>query len=219
VNLARVYFTEGRLDEAVSALNRATKFDSPAAPAWTVAWFSGLVNKQQGHLDEAIANFRSVLYERTDETVKRKFDFSKDYVALNELGQTLFERAKQERGDARKTAREKLLREAVAEFEKTLLLDSEDVMAHYNLAQLYQLLGDESRAENHRKLHARYKPDDNAQDRAINLARQKNPAANHAAERLVIYSLHRKGAPGLPDQIVAGERGGSSAAQSARLPP
>src|SRR5439155_1587997 len=59
LNLARVYLEEGRLDEAVDALNRAARFDNPAAPPWTLAWFSGVANKQQGHLDAAIENFRS----------------------------------------------------------------------------------------------------------------------------------------------------------------
>jgi hypothetical protein len=49
----------------------------------------------------------------------------------------------------------------------------------------------------HEQLHLRYKPDDNAQGRAERLARQRYPAANHAAEAVVIYSLQRPGAPGL----------------------
>jgi len=208
LNLARVYLTEGRLDEAVEALNRARTFDKPAAPPWSIAWFSGVANKQQGHLDEAIENFRGALYDHTSERLNRKFDFTRDYVAHNELGQTLFERAKQERGDEHKDAREALYRQAVQEFEKTLTLDSEDVTAHYNLSQLYKRLGDEARAAEERKLHARYKPDDNAQDTAINLARKKSPAANRAAEKLVIYSLHRRGAPGLPRDAAQGEANG-----------
>jgi len=199
LNLARVYLTEGLIDDAVEALNRAAKFTKPAAPPWTMAWFSGLANKQQGHLDQAIENFRSALYDVTQERQNLKFDFTKDYVVHNELGQTLFVRANQERGDDRKAVREALLREAAKEFEATIKLDSEDAMAHYNLAQLYQLLGDDLRAEEERAAHARYKPDDNAQDRAVNLARKKSEAANHAAERLVIYSLHRRGAPELPE--------------------
>lgn len=208
LNLARVYLTEGRLDEAIEALNRARKYDKPAAPPWSIAWFSGVANKQQGHLDEAIENFRSALYDQTAERQNRKFDFTRDYVAHNELGQTLFERAKQERGDERKTTRDELYRQAVNEFEKTLKLDFEDVMAHYNLSQLYKLLGEEAQAAEERTLHARYKPDDNAQDRAINLARKKSPAANRAAEKLVIYSLHRRGAPGLPGDAAEGEATG-----------
>lgn len=205
LNLGRVYLMEGRIDEAVDALQRAAKFTEPPAPAWTIAYFSGLANKQQLRLDEAIVNFRSALYDRTAERIQRGFDFSKDIAAINELGQTLFERAKQEHGDARKAEREDLLHQAVKEFKNTLAVDSEDVMAHYNLGQIYEWLGQDEQAKEHQKLHARYKPDDNAQDTAVNLARQKSAAANHAAERVVIYSLHRKDAPGLPEPAAVGK--------------
>jgi tetratricopeptide (TPR) repeat protein len=208
LNLARVYLQEGRIDEAVEALNRAQKFDRPPAPPWTIAWFMGLANKQHGHLDEAITNFRSCLYDETDERTNRKFDFTRDYVVHDELGVTLFDRGEQEFGEARKATREKFYREAVQEFEKTLKLDSEDVTAHYGLSQLYKLLGDEALAAEHAAAHARYKPDDLAQGQAVNRARQKSAAANHAAERLVIYSLHRRGAPGLPASAAAESTGG-----------
>lgn len=63
-------------------------------------------------------------------------------------------------------------------------------------------LGQEEKAANHAQLHARYKPNDNA-NKAVSLARQKYPAANKAAEAVVIYDLHREGAPltGLPHAI------------------
>ena len=60
VNLARVYFKEGRLEDTVAALQRASQFNPPA-PRWTVAWFNGLVDKQNGFFDKAIAEFRSIL--------------------------------------------------------------------------------------------------------------------------------------------------------------
>jgi hypothetical protein len=102
LNLARVYFNEGRLDEAVAAIQRSVVYTDPPAPTWTVRWLSGLINQQQGRLEEAIDNFRSVVTMRTEETVRRKFDFSKDYEVLNLLGQVLFERSKQLRGAARR---------------------------------------------------------------------------------------------------------------------
>jgi hypothetical protein len=40
-------------------------------------------------------------------------------------------------------------------------------------------------------LHTRYKPDDNAAEVAIPAARRRYPAANHAAEALVIYDMQR----------------------------
>ena len=188
LNLARVFFKEGRLDDAVSALQRALKADPPA-PRWTVAWLNGLVNKQNGYLDKAIEEFRSILEDRYPELDRRGFDFSKDYEVINELGQTYFERAKQERADAGRFA--EFLRLAEKQFQSTLALDPENVTAHYNLSLLYGELGEDKRAGEHRALHERYRPDDNARDRAVAIARRRDKAADHASQATVIYSLHR----------------------------
>jgi tetratricopeptide (TPR) repeat protein len=197
INQARVFFKEGRLDDAVAALQRAadTNRFNPPAPRWTIAWFTGLVNKQNGYLDKAIADFTSILEDRYPELDARGFDFSRDYEVINELGQTLFERAKMERGNP---ARQKeLLTAAVRRFEATLAIDSENLTAHHSLAQIYGLLGETEKAANHRRLHEKYRPDDNARDRAHAIARRRDPAADHAAQAIVIYSLQRRDAPGL----------------------
>jgi tetratricopeptide (TPR) repeat protein len=47
----------------------------------------------------------------------------------------------------------------------------------------------------HHALHTIFKPDDLAQSRAVQAHRAKQPAADHAAEAIVIYPLHRRGAP------------------------
>jgi tetratricopeptide (TPR) repeat protein len=198
LNRARVYIKEGRLEEAVAALKLAAEHDPPAPP-WSVAWFTGLVNKQNGHLDEAIQNFTSIIeMKHTRQCLDRGFDFSLDYVLLNELGQTLFERAKQERGEERRAKREQLLRAAAEWFEKSLAIDSEDLASHYNLSLLYPMLGEVEKGKLHQQLHNTYRPDDNAADRAIAIARMNDPAANHAAEAIVIYDLQRQGAYELP---------------------
>jgi hypothetical protein len=189
LNLGRVYYTEGRLDEAVDAVRQATRFTDPPPPPWTVAWISGLINRQQGHLAEAEQNFRSVLEGHSQEMLGRGFDFSLDYEVINLLGETLFDRAKQLRSSSRAEDRKALLNEAIAQFRKTLSLDPENVNAHYNLSLLYGQLGDREQASQHRGLHARYKPDDNARDRAVAAARKKYPAADLAAERVAIYPL------------------------------
>ena len=216
VNLARVYFKEGRLDDAVAALQRAVRFDPPA-PRWTVAWLSGLVNKQNGRLDAAIADFRGILEDRYPELDRRRFDFSKDYEVINELGLTYYERAKQER--TRPERQREFLQSAAAQFERALELDMENLTAHYNLALIYAQLGDDARAARHRQAHERYRPDDNARDRAIAIARRENPAADHAAQAIVIYPLQRPGAPGLsPEPVVARavDRPGSEPAPGGR---
>jgi hypothetical protein len=52
-------------------------------------------------------------------------------------------------------------------------------------------------AELHRISHAIYKTDDHARSKATNEFRRLNPAANMAAEAIVIYPTNRSGAPGL----------------------
>ena len=190
VNRARVYLREGRLDDAAEALRRAAAFEPPAYP-WLLSLLTGRVNKQNGQLDEAIDNFRHVLNTDFELARQREFDFGQDYRVINELAQTLFERAKTERGAARLEQRSRLLREAQSWFEKTLQLDPENVAAHYNLSLIHTLLGDEAEALGHRRLHEYYRIDDNAGDRAVTLHRSRNPAADHAAEAVVIYDLQR----------------------------
>ncbi|MCA9240987.1 MAG: hypothetical protein KDA37_12340, partial [Planctomycetales bacterium] len=190
LNLARVYSMEGRLDEAVDALARASEFQDPAAPPWTLAFYSGLVNREQGHLAEAVENFRVVLTAPTAEMQQRGFDFRLDYEVLNMLGLTLFDQARrQARGG---NPPRDLLEAAVAEFEKTLAIDPENVTAHYNLSLLHATLGNKAEADRHRALHLEYKLDDNARDHATQAARLRYPAANHAAEASVIYDLQRQ---------------------------
>ncbi len=194
LNLARVYVKEGRLEEAVEALGRASAANPPA-PSWTVAWFNGIVNKQNGFLDKSIENFRSILEDRSQEQIDRGFDFSQDYVLLNELGQTLFERSKMER--VNEVKRNDFLSRALKRFEQTLTFDSENLTAHYNLALIHSQLGNEDLAAKHRRLHEKYRPDDNARDVAVANARRANPAADNAAQAITIYKLQRNGAPGL----------------------
>jgi tetratricopeptide (TPR) repeat protein len=281
VNLARVAFDQGRLEDAVTALNKASQTDPPA-PWWSVAWFTGLVNAQTLHLDDAIANFEQILDEK-NQPRERKFDFTLDYVVLNKLGDTLFKRAQQAQFNKEgPEVRDAFLRRAVEQFQRTLQTDPEDLDAHYGLAQCYTLLGKampavapaalanpadrevlfglgdalandrqprdtrfqaaaqlgralveygrqptapnapklpvlqglmgkcrplyqqdavpELRAaaaqvlgQLHRQAHAIFRPDETAQGRAVHLYREKHPAANHAAEAIVIYPTNRVG--------------------------
>jgi tetratricopeptide (TPR) repeat protein len=193
LNLARVYERQGLFENAIGAVNRAREHGDPAAPPWTLAWLSGVINRQQGNFKEAEKNFRNVLESHTKEMRDRKFDFSKDYVVINMLGLTLFDLGTNERGEKRKEAREAYYRQAVETFNKALEIDSENVTAHYNLQRLYMALGDKKLAEKHRKLHERYRVDDHARGQAIRVAREKYPAANEASAAVVIYRLSGDG--------------------------
>lgn len=194
VNLGRVQFAEGDLDAATESLKRAAKMDPPP-PAWTLGWLSGEVSRQQGFFEEAAASFRSVLEDNTPERRERKFDFSLDFRVRNSLGLTLIDLADlaESRGESARS--QELLAEAQSQFQKTLQVDSEDVTAHANLAIVYARRGEQELAAKHSELQLRYKLDDSAGSQAIPEARRRYPAADHAAEPLVIYSLHREGAP------------------------
>jgi tetratricopeptide (TPR) repeat protein len=91
LNLARAMNEEGDLAGATAALARSVKMDPPPPP-WTVAWLSGVIDRQQGNLEQAAASLKGVLETRVEE---RKFDFSRDYVVRNELGMTLLDLAEQ----------------------------------------------------------------------------------------------------------------------------
>ncbi|MDG2094949.1 MAG: multiheme c-type cytochrome [Phycisphaerales bacterium] len=189
INLARVYLKEGRVTEdAPYALTRAAEMDHKGRE-WHLLWFGGQVDKQNGRLDEAISKFKQVIEGGFEQAAGRGFDFAQDWRVLNELGNTLYQRARQERGPARQERRQELMEEAAGFFDATLDLDPENVDAHYNLKQIWADLGDEEKSAHHASLHSTYKVDDNARDHAISEARRKYPAGNRASEAVVIYDL------------------------------
>jgi tetratricopeptide (TPR) repeat protein len=188
LNLARVQFAEGDLDGATESLQRASEMDPPP-PSWTAGWLSGVINRQQGNLEAAAASLRGVLETRIPD---RGFDFSLDYRVRNELGMTLIDLAQQAEVLGKSEDYETAIRSAQEEFLRVLQIDSENVTAHANLAETYALTGKSELESKHRTLHGRYKPDDNAAEVAVPAARRKYPAANQAAESLVIYDLHRE---------------------------
>ena len=195
LNLARVYLREGRLDDAVSELRSAAEHERPAYP-WSVAYFTAVVNRNNGYLDEALQGYLDVIQTRFPDAQAREFDFSQDYRLLNEYAQTLFDRAKAERRNPEYAT--SLLNEAADWFGRALELDPENAEAHYGISQIHARLGAPELEQVHRDLYAKYRVDDNARDRAVVLARSRNAAANHAAEPIVIYDLHRTGAYELP---------------------
>lgn len=203
LNLVRVFYEEGRLHEAAAALQRAEIAD---APPWTLAWYSALVEREFGNLDRAIENLQNLVATRFNDAQRRGFDFSKDYRALVQLGRTLFERARQEQGDARHSLRQQYLHQSRQWLERALEVDPENPAAHYNLALVFSELNDPKQRDRHRMLHETYRSDDQAVEQAVSAHRRRNPAADHAAEETAVYDLQRGGAFGLdlPQRIVAG---------------
>jgi tetratricopeptide (TPR) repeat protein len=135
LNLARVFQADARFAEAQTALREAA---DRGAPWWTVAWFSGLVNAENFNFEDAVRDFEQILDPATQPREK-KLDFTKDYVVINELGQTLYNLAQTAADEPER--RDDYLRRAVERFESTLDLDSEDLDAHFYLSKCYAWLG------------------------------------------------------------------------------
>ncbi len=131
VNLARVYEREGRIPEALAALEKAAAHKEPPAP-WVINWLTGRINVRNGILDEAIQNFQQVLDTKIPE---RKIDLSLDFFVIDELAAAYFLKS-QVPGPQTAERRENLMR-AIAAYRRTLAIDSEDVQAHYGLTRAY----------------------------------------------------------------------------------
>lgn len=187
LNLARVYIQEGLVQEqAPLALKRAAEF-TPPANEWSLLWFGAIVAESNGDYDTAIQNLREILKGGFTQAEGRGFNFAKDYRVLNRLGNALYQRALLEMGDER----ERLLTQAFDQFSAAMELDPENVEAIYGLKQIYADRGDGENEQTYNDLHAKYKPNDNARDYAVAEARRRYPAANKAAEAVVIYDLSR----------------------------
>ena len=198
LNLARVYFKEGRLDDASAAIHRASRA-TPPAPPWTLSWLSARIDNENGYLDNAIESLEQIYNNEFESARSKGFDFSYDTNLLNELGRVYFERARMERGSQQRQQRNAFLQQSRDWFNKTLAIDAENQSAHYNLALVYSELGDNAQASYHRQHHDRYRPDDHAIEIAVTRHRQTNAAADHAAGAFVIYDLNRPQAYEMPD--------------------
>jgi tetratricopeptide (TPR) repeat protein len=134
VNLARVYQREGRIPDALAALEKAASHQKPSAP-WVINWLTGQINDRNGNLDEAIASYESVLATNIPE---RGFDFSLDFEVLNALATSQYNRARRE--PLGSPERRERMEKTVATYRRTLRVDSENVAAHYGLGLAYNEL-------------------------------------------------------------------------------
>lgn len=183
LNLVRSYFQQGRLTEAAQALVSAAQAGHPWP--WQLDFFSGLIDWQNGYLEKTVEDFERVYRSAYAAARKANFDFAKDYAFVTRYAEAVFQYSKIQRGKAATAA----LNKARDLYRQVLTMNPEWPDAHYGLAQVYAALGDEAKASSHRALHQKYKVDDNARDRAIALARSKDPAADHAADPIAIYAL------------------------------
>jgi tetratricopeptide (TPR) repeat protein len=180
---------------APEALERAASME-PAAPPWSLLWFGAQVAARNGDYDRVVANLDEIVRGGFAEAEGRNFRFERDYRVLVELGGAWYQLGLQAKGEERRTRME----EARRVYEQALALDPENLGAHWGMTQVCRDLGDDACATRHATEHARYKPDDNARDHAVAEARRRYPAANRAAEAIVIYDLHRPGAYDGPER-------------------
>jgi tetratricopeptide (TPR) repeat protein len=191
-----VALRDGRLADAAEHLRTAAT-KHPGELPWAVTYWSAVVDLQQGEHDRAIEGFRAVSATAFTEAHARGYDFSRDDRVLVDMATACLERARQLRGDADAARRAALVAEAVALTERALREDSQRFQTWYVRAQALDASGNAAAAAEALAAYERFRPDDNARDRAMNLARARDAAADHAAEPSAIYDLQRIGAPGL----------------------
>jgi len=122
-------------------------------------FFYAKVLRSDGRYDEAADHLRKVLAQ-----------YPRDRVALNDLGRILFLQRKYP--------------DAVQMLESVLMVDPEDLQAHYNLMLCYSGLGDEKQAREHQVRYLRFKADE-ASQAITGPYRQLNPEDNN--ERQAIH--------------------------------
>jgi len=162
VNVARGLLQEGNVTGAIAMLERALAIDPRLAKTH---YFMGTALKTLGRYDEALHHLRTAAAQ-----------YPRDRVVLDQIGRIQF---LQRRFD-----------EAIATFKRALLVDPEDLQAHYNLMLCYQGLGDTANAAREQALYVRFKADESAQF-ITGPYRLKSPHDNN--ERQSIHE-HRHGA-------------------------
>ncbi|MBA0086232.1 MAG: tetratricopeptide repeat protein [Acidobacteria bacterium Pan2503] len=155
-NIGRVLLQEGDTAGARRVLEKSLAINANLA---RTNFFYAKALREDGDYDGAIAHFKTVVGQ-----------FPRDRVVHNELGRVLF--------------LEKRYADAVAEFEKTLAIDPEDLQAHYNLMLCNAGLGEETKAEEHKARYLRFKADEAAQA-ITGPYRERHPEDNN--ERQAIH--------------------------------
>ena len=135
VNVGRARVQEGNMTGAEEVLRTALTVDPGLAKTH---FFLATALKSLGRYDEAVTHLR---------TASAKYP--RDRVVLNQLGRVLF--------------LQRQFTDAIAQFDKVLAIDPEDLQAHYTLMLCHQGLGDSARAARERTLYERFKADESAQ--------------------------------------------------------
>jgi tetratricopeptide (TPR) repeat protein len=134
VNRARARVQEGNTEAAKPLLKKALELNPKLASAH---YFYGLALKADGKYFDAYNQFAQAAAR-----------YPRDRVVRNQMGRMLF--------------LERKYAEAVAEFERTLSVDPENLEAHYNLMLCYRGLRDDAPAAREQTLYLRFKANESA---------------------------------------------------------
>ena len=155
VNIGRAALQEGDVARARTVLEKALSLSPNLARAHF--FYSGVL-RQDGNYDGAEEHLRKVLTQ-----------YPRDRVALNNLGRVLFLQRKYS--------------EAVKTLQQVLMIDPEDLQAHYNLMLCYNGIGDEKNSKEHQARYLRFKADESSQA-ITGPYRQLNPEDNNERQNI-----------------------------------
>jgi len=155
VNVARARIQEGNVEAALEMLEKALKIDPELAKTH---FFIGSALKTLGRYDEALTHLRAAAAK-----------YPRDRVVLDQMGRVQF--------------LQRQFKDAIATFERVLLVDPEDLQAHYNLMLCYQGLGNAELAAREQKLYMRFKADEASQS-ITGAYRLKSPEDNNERQQI-----------------------------------
>ncbi|NCF40443.1 MAG: aspartate phosphatase [Planctomycetia bacterium] len=185
INQGRAMLIEGRVDDAAAALGRAADAEDLRWP-WAVDWYAAVVARENGDLEDAARRLERIIAARYPVAVERGYDFSRDERVWNELATVRFQLA---RRATTEDAEAEGLEAAIVAVDRSLALDSQRAQTWFLASTIRAAAGDDVGAASARAEFELLRPDDNARDRAIRLARSRSEIADHAAEPIAIYEL------------------------------
>ena len=162
VNIARCRIEEGDMQGAEAMLEKAFEIQrtlpSKNPHRAKVHYFYALVQETYGNYDIAIEHLQHAAAQ-----------FPRDTRVRNKLGRMYFLKRNYET--------------ALAEFQKTLTVDPEDLDAHYNMMRCYRALKNPSLAAKSQKLYLRFKADESV-DAITGIPRRADPDVNRERQRI-----------------------------------
>lgn len=185
LNQGRAMIIEGRIDDAAAALGRAANNPELKWP-WALDWYAAAVARENGDLREAARRLERIVAARYPVAVERGYDFARDERVWNELATVRFQLS---RGASSDDAAAESIAAAERAVARSLSLNPQVAQSWFLAARIREAAGDPDGAAEARAQFDLLRPDDNARDRAIRLARSRSEIADHAAEPVAIYDL------------------------------